>query len=69
MYNDSRDTMAQITALQLDTLSTLHSMATLFTRILNGELPARFVWRDDLTIVAWNSYHPGVHEALSALDG
>jgi len=44
MYNDSRDTMAQITALQLDTRSTLYSMATLFTRILNGELPARLVW-------------------------
>lgn len=23
-------------------------MATLFTRILNGELPGRFVWRDDV---------------------
>lgn len=23
-------------------------MSTLFTRILNGELPGRFVWRDDL---------------------
>lgn len=55
MYNDPRDTMAQITALQVDTLSRLHSMATLFTRILNGVLPARLVWRDDLSIVAWNS--------------
>ncbi|HSS92979.1 MAG TPA: HIT family protein [Candidatus Dormibacteraeota bacterium] len=26
-------------------------MATLFTRIINGELGARFVWKDDLCVV------------------
>ncbi|MGI9600537.1 MAG: HIT family protein [Acidimicrobiales bacterium] len=32
-------------------------MATLFTRIIDGELPARFVWRDD-TVVAFLALHP-----------
>ncbi len=32
-------------------------MATLFTRIINGELPGRFVWRDD-RCVAFLSIHP-----------
>jgi histidine triad (HIT) family protein len=32
-------------------------MATLFTRIINGELPARFVWRDE-HCVAFLSIHP-----------
>jgi histidine triad (HIT) family protein len=32
-------------------------MATLFTRIINGELPARFVWKDD-TCVAFLSNRP-----------
>ena len=26
------------------------SMPTLFTKIINGELPGRFVWRDDLAV-------------------
>ena len=26
-------------------------MATIFTRIINGELPARFVWKDDRCVV------------------
>jgi len=26
-------------------------VATLFTRIINGELPARFVWQDELCVV------------------
>ncbi|HEY8527042.1 MAG TPA: HIT family protein [Acidimicrobiales bacterium] len=26
-------------------------MATLFTKIINGELPGRFVWRDDRAVV------------------
>jgi histidine triad (HIT) family protein len=26
-------------------------MATIFTRIIEGELPARFVWKDDLCVV------------------
>ena len=32
-------------------------MATLFTRIINGELPGRFVWRDE-RCVAFLSIHP-----------
>ncbi|MFQ5667465.1 MAG: HIT family protein [Candidatus Binatia bacterium] len=32
-------------------------MATLFTRIINGELPGRFVWRDDLC-AGFLSIHP-----------
>ncbi len=32
-------------------------MATLFTRIINGEIPGRFVWRDD-RCVAFLSIHP-----------
>ncbi len=32
-------------------------MATLFTRIINGELPGRFVWRDD-RCVAFLSIRP-----------
>lgn len=32
-------------------------MATLFTRIINGEIPGRFVWRDDRS-VAFLSIHP-----------
>jgi histidine triad (HIT) family protein len=32
-------------------------MATVFTRIINGELPARFVWKDDLC-VSFLSIHP-----------
>ncbi len=32
-------------------------MATLFTRIINGELPGRFVWRDE-HCVAFTSIHP-----------
>src|ERR1043166_8728452 len=33
------------------------TMPTLFTRIISGELPARFVWRDDRS-VAFLSIHP-----------
>ncbi|MDT7691903.1 MAG: hypothetical protein QOI75_1270, partial [Pseudonocardiales bacterium] len=25
-------------------------MATLFTKIIEGELPGRFVWRDDVSV-------------------
>jgi len=32
-------------------------MATIFTKIIAGELPARFVWRDD-QCVAFTSIHP-----------
>jgi len=32
-------------------------VATIFTRIINGELPARFVWKDD-SCVAFLSIHP-----------
>ncbi|MFZ4583935.1 MAG: HIT family protein [Acidimicrobiia bacterium] len=32
-------------------------MATIFTRIINGELPGRFVWRDE-TCVAFLSINP-----------
>ena len=32
-------------------------MPTLFTRIINGEIPGRFVWRDDLA-VGFLSIHP-----------
>ncbi|HVO24209.1 MAG TPA: HIT family protein [Candidatus Margulisiibacteriota bacterium] len=32
-------------------------MATLFTRIIEGEIPGRFVWRDD-RCVAFLSIHP-----------
>jgi len=32
-------------------------MATIFTRIINGELPARFVWKDD-SCVSFLSIHP-----------
>lgn len=32
-------------------------MPTIFTRIIEGELPARFVWRDD-TVVAFLSINP-----------
>jgi histidine triad (HIT) family protein len=32
-------------------------VATLFTRIINGELPGRFVWRDE-RCVAFTSIHP-----------
>jgi histidine triad (HIT) family protein len=35
-------------------------MATIFTRIINGELPGRFVWRDD-TAVAFLSINPISH--------
>ena len=30
--------------------ATIGHMATLFTRIINGELPGRFVWRDDRVV-------------------
>lgn len=32
-------------------------MATIFTRILDGELPGRFLWRDD-TVAAWLDIRP-----------
>jgi histidine triad (HIT) family protein len=32
-------------------------LATIFTRIINGELPARFVWKDD-SCVSFLSIHP-----------
>jgi histidine triad (HIT) family protein len=32
-------------------------VATLFTRIINGEIPGRFVWRDE-RCVAFTSIHP-----------
>jgi len=32
-------------------------MATIFTRIINGELPARFIWKDD-SCVSFLSIHP-----------
>jgi histidine triad (HIT) family protein len=32
-------------------------MATIFTRIISGELPARFVWKDDFC-VSFLSIHP-----------
>ena len=32
-------------------------MATIFTRIINGELPARFVWKDE-SCVSFLSIHP-----------
>jgi diadenosine tetraphosphate (Ap4A) HIT family hydrolase len=32
-------------------------MATIFTRIINGEIPGKFVWRDDLC-VAFMSINP-----------
>lgn len=35
----------------------LTSMATLFTRIIEGEIPARFVWKDD-QCVAFMSINP-----------
>ena len=36
-------------------------MPTLFTRILRGELPARFVWKDDLcaAFLSINPLRPG----------
>lgn len=36
-------------------------MATLFTRIINGELPGRFVWRDELAVgfLSINPMGPG----------
>jgi histidine triad (HIT) family protein len=36
-------------------------MATLFTRIINGELPGRFVWKDDLAVgfLTINPLRPG----------
>jgi histidine triad (HIT) family protein len=36
-------------------------MATLFTRIIGGELPGRFVWRDDLAVgfLSINPLGPG----------
>lgn len=35
-------------------------MATIFTRIINGEIPGTFVWRDDLC-VAFMSINPMAH--------
>ena len=32
------------------TVATIGRMATLFTKIINGELPGRFVWRDDRVV-------------------
>lgn len=32
------------------TVATIGRMATLFTMIINGELPGRFVWRDDRVV-------------------
>ena len=32
------------------TIATIGPMATLFTRIINGELPGRFVWRNDRVV-------------------
>jgi len=32
-------------------------MATIFTRIIDGELPGRFVWRDE-TVVGFLALHP-----------
>ena len=36
-------------------------MATIFTRIINGELPGRFVWRDDrcVAFLSINPLRPG----------
>ena len=36
-------------------------MASVFTRILNGEIPGRFVWKDDLcfAITTINPIRPG----------
>jgi len=36
-------------------------VATLFTRIINGELPGRFVWRDDVSVgfLSINPLQPG----------
>lgn len=36
-------------------------MATLFTRIINGELPGRFVWKDDVCVgfLSINPLKPG----------
>jgi len=36
-------------------------MATLFTRIINGELPGRFVWKDDVAVafLTINPLRPG----------
>jgi len=36
-------------------------MATIFTRIINGELPGRFVWRDDQAVafLSINPMQPG----------
>ncbi len=36
-------------------------MATLFTRIIHGELPGRFVWRDELSVafLSINPLQPG----------
>ena len=31
-------------------VATIGRMATLFTKIINGELPGRFVWRDDRVV-------------------
>src|SRR6476659_2930461 len=37
------------------------TMATIFTRIINGELPGRFVWRDDrcVAFLSINPLRPG----------
>ena len=32
------------------TVATIGRMATLFTKIIDGELPGRFVWRDDRVV-------------------
>ena len=32
------------------TVATIGRMATLFTKIINGEIPGRFVWRDDRVV-------------------
>jgi histidine triad (HIT) family protein len=44
----------------LDGDDTLAAMATVFTRIIDGELPGRFVWRDD-RCVSFLSINPLQH--------
>ncbi|MEA3503166.1 MAG: HIT family protein, partial [Actinomycetota bacterium] len=34
----------------IEHLATLRRMATLFTKIIDGEIPGRFVWRDDRVV-------------------
>ena len=46
-------------------------MASVFTKIINGELPGRFVWKDDAVVAFLTTAHLGssIHHINQELQG